>query len=110
MPDDTVARMIAGALAARGTDEPFHQTAARIFLLNLDDLTNAEKTAFEVTGFEAVKKDGAPAEIRVPSVIRLIEAGQSYHEAGIAPEERPRLMLLGFIALANEQALGGDAA
>jgi len=108
MASDTVGEMIATALAARGPDEPFHVTARRIFLLGVDDLTDAERAGLEATGFAAIERGVAPGEIDVPSATRMVEAKEPYGRDRIDPEQRPRLMLVGFLALAAEQAANSD--
>jgi hypothetical protein len=108
VPGDTVDRMIDDVLRARGEDEPLDVTATRIFLLGADGLSDSERTALEAVGFEAVRSEGPPAGIEVPSVVRMIEMGRPFDHVGIDPEERPRVMLLGFLALVAEQGAEED--
>lgn len=85
---------------------PIFEEALRVFEDAIDDLTDAEMTALEATGFAAVAAEGEPSEIRVPSVVRMIRNGRSFDHVEIDPEERPKVMFLGFLAVASE-ALNG---
>ena len=85
--------------------EPLYIAAARVFYDGIDGLTDVEMTALEATGFEAVAREGEPAEIRVPSVLRMVRAGRPYDHVEIDPEDRPKVMFLGFLALAAEASM-----
>ena len=84
--------------------EPLRITAAKVFHDAIDAFDDDTMTALETVGFEAVRDEGEPSEIRVPSVVRMIEAGRPYDHVEIDPEDRRKVMFLGLLALAAERA------
>jgi hypothetical protein len=99
---DHVSAMIDTLREERTEEEPLRVTAARVFSAGIDELTDVEMDALEAAGFEAVAREGEPSEIRVPSVVRMIEAGRPYNHVEIDPEDRPKVLFLGFFAIAAE--------
>ncbi len=110
MPEQSsVGALIDAVGDQRTAEEPFYITASRVFNDGIGDLGDEQLIALETVGFESVRRDGAPSVVPVPSVVRMIENGRSYDHDAIPQRERPKLMLLGFLALAAEALLhGGD--
>jgi hypothetical protein len=109
MPEpSSVSGLIDAVREQRTEDEPLYITASRVFQGGVDDLGDEQMTALEVVGFESVRRNGPPSVISVPSVIRMVEQGKPYDHEEISPKDRPKLMLLGFLALSAETFLHED--
>lgn len=104
----SVDALIAAVRDQRTEQEPFYITASRVFKDGIGNLGDEQLIALETVGFESVKRNGAPSVVSVPSVVRMIENGRPYDRDGIPRRERPKLMLLGFLALAAETLLHGS--
>jgi len=92
----------------RTETEPLYITASRVFQGGVDNLGDEQLAALATVGFESVRRNGEPSMISVPSVVRMIGQGRPYDHDEISRKDRPKLMLLGFLALAAETFMHED--
>ena len=104
----SVEALIEAVRDQRTDAEPLYITASRVFQAGVDKLADEQMTALEVVGFESIRTNGQPSLISVPSVVRMIDQGRPYDHEGVSPKDRPKLMLLGFLALAAETFMRVD--